>query len=947
MTAADQQLPVLHDIVSLHAGESLRRLRARGEPETLLLAAADEVEKLIIADLKRGMEAAESLMAVAELSRLAAPRARARRALAQGLAYSNRFEDALVLLREAIALAEGAGNTVEAARSRMTSLHALTRLGRYPDASQAGESARLAFVAAGEALLAARADANLGVVRRMADDPARALEHFDRARAVLHDQPVALAQLDSNRAEALLDLHRFADAEDAFISARAAFQRAGATRAAAIVEGNLADLASRRGRLDAALEHFERARRALGLTDAPADAARLQAEQAETLASLGLVAEAAEQFRAAVPVLTAHKLAWENARASTGLGAALARLQRSSEARPALADAAAAFEALNHTTGAARVRLLQAELARRDGEFAAAESLATSAALTLRERPGLGAMARLQLAWIHLSSGRTPDALAQIEDGLTEARSLGLAALTADLLQLRAQARHDAADHQGSVADLREAVEQIDRVRGTLRAERFRAAFLGGHAQVFERCLTAILDHNGPEAPDDAFEIGERARARALLDVLHGTNDAPAPGTDGDEHELLARASSLRAEMNALYAALDDGLSRPRTPTDHRRWADNVAAKERETIDLERRLAATARYAPVFSRPRSLRECRAALRTGEAMVCYFAEGDDLSAFVLRHDHATVRRRIARLDAVTVAVRAFEFQVARAIARGMPDGATGQRLAADATHELATLFTLLVRPIENDLAGADRLLVVPHGILHAVPFAALQSDAGPLIRRFEIVMSPSASVWSHLNARPAAAPERPTVVVGVSDELAPHAQTEAASLAAQPNASSLIGPGATVAAFRQIVPEAGVIHVASHARFSPADPLNSGLKLSDGWLTAREISTLRLAGPTVILSGCDTGRSSVGGGDEAWGLVRAFLVAGASTLIISLWPANDRIAYETMALFHADWYAQQGGGRSGSAASLRRAQIDLHGRGLHPAAWANFVLIGKP
>ena len=144
-----------------------------------------------------------------------------------------------------------------------------------------------------------------------------------------------------------------------------------------------------------------------------------------------------------------------------------------------------------------------------------------------------------------------------------------------------------------------------------------------------------------------------------------------------------------------------------------------------------------------------------------------------------------------------------------------------------------------------------------------------------------------------------------------------------------------------------VPDAGVIHVAAHARFSPGDPLNSGLKLADGWLTAREISGLRLAGPTVILSGCDTGRSEVGSADEIWGLVRAFLVAGASTLIISLWPANDLITAETMASFHADWYAGLGGGHSGPVASLRRAQAALVQRGLHPAAWANLVVIGKP
>ena len=947
MAAADQLNGILSDVVALPPEESLRRLRARGEPATLLLSAADEAEKLLFADLTRGLEAADALVRVADLADLPVPRARARRARAQGLAYSNRFDEALTLLNQAITLAETAGDGPEAARSRMTSLHALARLGRYAEAIESGESARRAFIAAGETVLAARADANLGVVRRMSDDPGRALEHFDRARTVMLDQPVALAQLDSNRAEALLDLNRFEDAEAAFTSALGAFRTAGAGRAAAIVEGNLADLTSRQGRLDAALEHFERARRALGQTEAPGDVARLQAEQAEALASLGLFSEAAEQFRAAVPVLTAHKLAWESARARAGLGACLARLSLTTEAAAELAESAAAFDALGHATGAARVRIFQAELARRDGDNPRAEALLAQSLPALHDRPGLGAMARLQLASTRLSSGRRDEALAEIDAGLDEARRLGLAPLVADFLQLRAQARRDARDLPGAIADLREAIEQIDRVRGTLRAERFRAAFLGGHASLFEQCVTATLDQDGDGAADQAFEIAERARSRSLLDVLQagslGTSSAP----DDAEHALLAGMARLRAEMNALYASLDDGLSRPRSATDLTRWGHEVARRERDMTELERRLAATARYAPVFSRPRSALDTRAALAPHEVMVCYFAEEGDLSALVLRPDGAQVHRRFAGFGDVVEHVRALEFQISRAIARSLPVGPAGDRLRADADRELAGLYRLLIRPLEPDLAGAGRVIIVPHAVLHAVPFPALRDDSGPLLSRFEVVLAPSASVWCHLAARAPATENRAAVIVGVSDDLAPEAENEARALAARPGTFGLIGAQATITAFQRAVPDAGVIHVAAHARFSPGDPLNSGLKLADGWLTAREISGLRLAGPTVILSGCDTGRSEVGSADEIWGLVRAFLVAGASTLIISLWPANDLITAETMASFHADWYAGLGGGHSGPVASLRRAQAALVQRGLHPAAWANLVVIGKP
>src|SRR5690606_31414916 len=154
--------------------------------------------------------------------------------------------------------------------------------------------ARRIFIELGERAYAGKADANLGVTRRMMDDPRGALAHFERARRALGDDPLAVAQVESNRAEALLDLNEFSAAEEAFAAALAAFEQAGVARAAAIVEGNLADLMARQGRFHQALAYFERARRRLGQTDAPGDVARLEAERAETLAAAGLHQEAAD-----------------------------------------------------------------------------------------------------------------------------------------------------------------------------------------------------------------------------------------------------------------------------------------------------------------------------------------------------------------------------------------------------------------------------------------------------------------------------------------------------------------------------------------------------------------------------------------------------------------------------------------------------------------------------
>jgi len=135
----------------------------------------------------------------------------------------------------------------------------------------------------------------------------------------------------------------------------------------------------------------------------------------------------------------------------------------------------------------------------------------------------------------------------------------------------------------------------------------------------------------------------------------------------------------------------------------------------------------------------------------------------------------------------------------------------------------------------------------------------------------------------------------------------------------------------------------------------ANPLlRSGLALAganlsddsndDGILTALEASGLNLWGTKlVVLSACDTGVGEVRNGEGVYGLRRAFVLAGAETLVMSLWPASD---YSTRTLM-TNYYRnlKQGMGRG---AALRQVQLDMLKRDpkLHPFYWANFIESGE-
>jgi CHAT domain-containing protein len=120
---------------------------------------------------------------------------------------------------------------------------------------------------------------------------------------------------------------------------------------------------------------------------------------------------------------------------------------------------------------------------------------------------------------------------------------------------------------------------------------------------------------------------------------------------------------------------------------------------------------------------------------------------------------------------------------------------------------------------------------------------------------------------------------------------------------------------------------------------------SGIRLADGWLTARDVCSLRLPASAVVLNACESGRGLVGAGDEQLGLVRGFLIAGASCLVVGLWPMHDRIARELVAAMYSRWYSESHMELRRLGAALRYAQLKVMREWPHPAAWAAFTCVG--
>ncbi|MBN2371961.1 MAG: CHAT domain-containing protein [Vicinamibacteria bacterium] len=320
---------------------------------------------------------------------------------------------------------------------------------------------------------------------------------------------------------------------------------------------------------------------------------------------------------------------------------------------------------------------------------------------------------------------------------------------------------------------------------------------------------------------------------------------------------------------------------------------------------------------------------------------------------------------------------------------------------------AALRRLIWDPVASLLGGTDTIFIVPDGALHLVNFAALPLDdgrylieAGPLLhmlsaeRDLAAVSQDSTGDGLLLMGAPEFTSGRmrasahgfrgTTATCADFHEMRfpplPSAMLELESIealwrrnaGAESDASALLvfrGPNADEAAFKDEAPGRRLIHLATHGFVlgkecdaTEGNPLlRSGLALAganrrgaaspdveDGLLTAEEIAALDLSGVEwVVLSACESGLGEITEGEGVFGLRRAFQVAGARAVIMSLWPVEDASARTWMECL----YRRRLEDGLGTAEAVRRASLDVlrlrrdGGQSEHPLYWAGFLAVG--
>jgi CHAT domain-containing protein/tetratricopeptide (TPR) repeat protein len=523
-----------------------------------------------------------------------------------------------------------------------------------------------------------------------------------------------------------------------------------------------------------------------------------------------------------------------------------------------------------------------------------------------RSQPVFQPFVRVSLANAHLARRDFARARA-----LFEAAETGATPTVRMLIQ---RGRGRLALAEGRLADAAVAFTEAARQASGPDAEYHRVWALDGLA----RARRAAGDRDGALAAyGEALAAAERVRARFRSEEFK-------TGFFGDMQQIFDGAVTLLMEAGRPEAALEASeRSRARALLDLVRGRVKTSAGAEAVADpLSRTLSAAA--------------LRAALPAGTALVAYHVTAERTFAWVVRRDGISAATLEVGQPALAAEVR------------GLTEAIRSRSEAAVA--RAATLHGRLVRPL--GLAPGEALIVVPHDVLHHLPFQALRSPAGWLVQERAVSYAPSASVLAHLAARPARERRRVLALgnpdLGSARLALPGSQREAEALrAVYDGAEVYVLKEATKERLLARAPQSQVLHVGAHAEVDEVDPLYSVIRLArsarvPGELEAHEIYRVDLGGSALVaLSACETGLGRVSRGDEPWGFTRPILSAGAPAMLVSLWPVEDAATARLMGRF----YRELAGGAARDALRAAEREVLDDPRTSHPFFWAPFVLVG--
>ncbi|MBN9390190.1 MAG: tetratricopeptide repeat protein [Chloroflexi bacterium] len=874
---------------------------------------------------------------------------------------------AISLYDEARQWALEAGNPVEAARSQIGKIGALNHLGDYRQALEIALETGRTLAAHNEPISAAVAFMSAGNSYCHFGEFGKALEEMTRARELLEaaNSPAARKQLCLllyNMSVVLRELGRYREALEYSLEACEIARQFEMYLAAATYQQGSATCYYLLGEYNKALRLLQEAREVVVANGLIPLLITGDFYTGNCYLELGRYEEAVAQAEGLIKLLTERDMTqtWHSLQAHYMLGRALIALRDYAAARPVLDHAEAVARQLGSTTFSQFVDLRLAEIFLADAQTELARAKLSNI-LAEAENTQVILQAKLLLAHLEATDGNFGAAIPLTEAVLASFEEQKIFGGLFQGRYLLGEISEKSQDYSSALEHYEVALSHLEHLRGRIETET-RSLFLRSKEHAYEAAVALSLETG---QPDRAFHQAERVKSRALADLVGNGLDIRVKVRNPADRPIVEEIETLRQRHNNLTSRVAFWQAGPVSPTEDTKLPSEDERQDllTQTFECERRLAELTqrlqvRNAAYAEDTALVAEHRpfdpALLGEEEGLLEYYVARGEVLAFVVTARAITPARRLCTLAQLNRQLGLFRLNLAGTVknladAAKLAPGVLDQRqqsLLVNSRALLAKLYMTLFAPVEPFMADIRRLIIVPHGSLHYLPFHALYNAARDryLLESFdEITYLPAASLLAVCRERGLRKEGEGSLVFGFSNQGALPCAVEEAGLVGQTlQTGPLVEAEATLANFRRLAATARILHLATHGRYREDAPLFSSLLLADGELTVHELLNMELQAALVTFSACETGLGAIGGGDEVQGLSRACLYAGAGSLALALWRVDDRAGSLLMQEFYQGLL--QGSGKS---AALRRAQLSLLSNPAyrHPFYWAPFILVG--
>ena len=529
------------------------------------------------------------------------------------------------------------------------------------------------------------------------------------------------------------------------------------------------------------------------------------------------------------------------------------------------------------------------------------------------------------------------------------------------------------ARYQEARAHLETAIELIERqwTRLTLAA---RANFLQGEIGLgvtrlapYEALVRVLFEARPDGYAAASLAVAEQVKSRTFLEILAVRG---AVGKGDADRSLLARDRAFQREIATLREQLI-ALSEfgNRIPADRAARVENALDARMDAyedfirqVKMENAEVGTL----ISSETVSVATLQRLLDPDTSLLEYFTTTNETFVWLIDRNRVLTYRLPLAAEGMVALVNdllwpsgspvpqrsAGLVQINTGAAAETPAAGNGrqhqeqrfQGRPVDGYRQLVAPFAQFIR--------TPHLLIVPHGALHKLPFAALFDGKAYWGDRHAIAVIPAAGVLPYVVAKRNPDRGRLLALANPQTPFMPlaFAETEVEAIASLFDAPAVYRRDqATESVAKTLADRADVVHFAGHGEFNERQPMQSGLLLTaddrnDGYLQVHETFGLDLKNANlVILSACETALARIRGGDDLVGLSRGFIYAGTPSLLASLWPVEDRSTALLMAHFYRNWKEA----KMCKAAALQKAQQALRAMPgyAHPFFWAPFILIG--